>query len=193
MDPNAVLVCAGDSLTAGLNPNSDGDTYVERLRERFGCKVINAGVADDRTADLLARAEKDVLSHNPTAVLIFIGGNDYLNGTPRREFARDLNALVSRVAETSATLVIVEVPSGIIWNTYAGICRRLARRYEILVVPESRLRWWYVRELLIRTYLSDPLTIDGIHLSPSGVTKVADWLEPYLRYAMSHTRPGGPW
>ncbi len=174
VNPDAVLVCAGDSLTAGLNPNSDSDTYVARLRDHLGCKVINAGVADDRTADLLARLDKDVLEHDPTAVLVFIGGNDYLNSTPRRELTEHLDRLVSRIAKTRARIVLVEMPSGIVLNPHAGVYRQVARRYEAVLVPDSHLRWWYLRELLFRELLSNPLTLDGVHLSRSGAMKVAD-------------------
>jgi len=187
IDPAAILVCAGDSLTSGVDPHSDADRYVARLRERLGCRVINAGVAGDRTADLLARLGADVLSHHPTAVLVFIGGNDYLGGTPRREFADHFEALISRIATTGAKPVIVEVPSGLIWNPYAGIYRRTAQRHGAVLVPDSRLRWWYTRELLARRWLNDPLTTDGIHLSPTGATRVADWLAPYVRGALTTT------
>jgi hypothetical protein len=64
---DAVLVCAGDSLTSGIDINSDQETYVARLRERLPCKVLNAGVANDKAADLLARLDKDVVSRRPTA------------------------------------------------------------------------------------------------------------------------------
>ncbi len=183
----AVLVCAGDSLTSGLTPGSDDGTYVARLRERLGCTVINAGVAGNRTGDLLARLSKDVLSRRPTAVLLFIGGNDYLDGTPRRKFAAHFEEVVSRLAASDTRLVIVEVPSGLIWNPYAGICRRAARRNAAILVPESRLRWWYCLELLGARYLADSLTTDGVHLSPTGAAKVADWLAPYVIRALGET------
>jgi hypothetical protein len=112
--PDTVIVCAGDSLTSGVTPGSDADTYVARLRERLVCQVINAGRANDRVGDLLKRLDKMVLSHRPTLVVLFIGGNDYLDGTPRRRFAGELEEAVSRIVAAGCRLVIVEVPSGII-------------------------------------------------------------------------------
>ncbi|MBN1341099.1 MAG: hypothetical protein JXQ73_00360 [Phycisphaerae bacterium] len=185
VDPNAVLVCAGDSLTSGIPPLSADDTYVAHLRKRLGCKVINAGVADNRTGDLLGRLDRDVLSHHPTAVLVFIGGNDYLYGIPRGRFASDLEQVVGRLAAARTRLVIVEVPSGVVWNNFAGIYGRVARRHGAALVRDSRLRCLYVSELLFRKYRSTPMTIDGIHLSPAGAAKVADWLTPYLEAALA--------
>jgi lysophospholipase L1-like esterase len=177
------IVCAGDSLTSGVKPGTDEGTYVASLRDRFGCTVVNAGVANDRTADLLARLDRTVLSHHPDVVLLFIGGNDFLDGTPRSQFAEHLDAIAGRISAFGAKLVIVEVPSGIIWNRFAGVYRQVARRYNAVLVPETPLRLWYSIELLVRDRLSEPLTIDGIHLSPAGAARVADWLAPYLARA----------
>ncbi|MHC4442939.1 MAG: SGNH/GDSL hydrolase family protein [Planctomycetota bacterium] len=175
-----VLVCAGDSLTSGVKIGTDADTYVAHLRQQLGCQVINAGFANDRVSELLARLDKDVLSKKPNVVLLFIGGNDYLDGTPRRTFIERLENVVSRITTTGTKLVIVEVPSGIVWNNYAGIYRKAAQHHDAILVPESRLRWWYSIELLVRDRLKNPLTIDGIHLSPAGAKRVADWLKPYV-------------
>ena len=164
------------------------------IRQLFGIKImlqgvslglINAGVANDKTGDLLKRLDRDVLSHEPATVLLFIGGNDYLDGTPRGLFRERLDAVAGRIASAGCRLVIVEVPSGIIWNRYAGVYRHVARRHGASLVPESRLRLWYSVELLARDRLPEPLTLDGIHLSPAGARRVADWLEPHVR-----VRPG---
>lgn len=181
LDESDVLVCAGDSLTSGVTPGSDDGTYVASLRKRFPCPVINAGVANDKTRDLLRRLDRDVITKKPTTVLLFIGGNDSLDGTPRGDFARHLDEAAGRIARAGARLVIVEVPAGIVWNSYAGLYRRTARRYGAELVPESRLRLWFTAELLARDRLPEPLTIDGIHLSEEGAVRVAEWLEPYLR------------
>jgi len=168
-----------------VNLGSDEETYVARLREALPCQVLNAGRASDRTASLRARLQKDVLSHSPTVVLIFIGGNDYLDDTPRRKFAEQLDNLVGRVVSGGARVVLVEVPSGIVWNPYAGVYRNVASRYGVILVPESKLRLWFSVELLARDSLAQPLTIDGIHLSPGGAAKVAQWLKPYVLAAFT--------
>lgn len=147
--------------------------------------MINAGTAGDRAEDLSDRLERDVLRHQPAVVLLFIGGNDYFERTPRARLAAGLEAIASRITAAGARLVIVEVPTGIVWNQYAGLYRRIANRYGAILVPESRLRLWYSAELLARGRLAEPLTSDGIHLSPAGAIRVADWLAPYARAALS--------
>jgi lysophospholipase L1-like esterase len=177
---DVAIVCAGDSLTSGVRVGDDSDTYVAELRRQFGGNIANAGVANDRTADLLARLDRTVLARRPDIVLLFIGGNDYLDGTPRARFAAALDEVAARVAATGARMVVVEVPTGIVWNPYAGVYRETARRHGAVLVPETPLRIWYTLELLFREHLADPLTIDGIHLTPAGAKRVAGWLGPYL-------------
>ena len=187
--PRAVLVCAGDSLTAGVEPGTDAHTYVARLRATLGCTVINAGRASDRVADLLARFDRDVARHHPTVTLIFIGGNDYMDGTPRADFACDLDRVVGRAAAISR-VIVVETPTGIVWNPYAGVYRTVARRHGADLVPESWLRWWFTCELLAGGWGGPRLTLDGIHLSPAGAARVAAWLAPPVRAALRSAGPG---
>ena len=185
LDAQKVLVCAGDSLTSGVDANIDSETYVARLRSRLDCTVINAGRANDQTADLLARFDEDAGSAPSSVILILIGGNDYLEGTPRSRFAPALDELVRRATATGARIVLVEVPSGIVWDPYAGVYRQVARSHGATLVPGTQLRLWFCAELLFRQWLPNPLTLDGIHLSPNGATRVADWLEPYVRQALA--------
>lgn len=181
---SAVVVCAGDSLTSGVDIRSDDQTYVAELRRRLPCRVVNAGRANDKTVELLSRIQTDVLRETPSVVVVFIGGNDYLDGTPRAEFAKALESVVGEITALGARVVLVEVPTGIVWNPYAGVFRHVASRYGAILVPESMLRLWFSVELLARDHLAESLTIDGIHLSPSGARRVANWLEPYVRDAL---------
>ena len=65
------LVCFGDSLTAG------DSSYVSYLQKTLpDNEIINAGRGGDKTTWALTRLEEAVLSHNPDAVLIFLGAND---------------------------------------------------------------------------------------------------------------------
>ncbi len=181
--PELVLVCAGDSLTSGVEHSTDAQTYVPRLRARLGCAVVNAGVGGDHTRDLIARLDGDVLAHRPDVVLVMIGGNDYLAGTPRRELADQLDEVLARIAASGARIVLVEMPSGIVWNPYAGLYRRAAARHGAILVPDSALRCLFITEFVARPWLRRPRTLDGVHLSPAGSDHVAAWLDPYVRAA----------
>jgi lysophospholipase L1-like esterase len=85
-----VIVCFGDSLTAGHGaavPGVDDPqrAYPAYLEKRLGRPVINAGVSGDTTFDALERLERDVLAYNPSIVIIEFGANDFFKQVPPRE------------------------------------------------------------------------------------------------------------
>lgn len=71
------IVAFGDSLTAGVGASS-GQDYVSELEELADVSIINAGISRDTTADALNRLEEDVLSYDPSTVIVWLGGNDIL-------------------------------------------------------------------------------------------------------------------
>lgn len=80
--PAAVTVVAlGDSITAGLGTTGNND-YVSRLSSRTGVSISNAGRIGDTTGDALNRLDSAVLSREPDIVIVFLGGNDVLQGVP---------------------------------------------------------------------------------------------------------------
>lgn len=74
---NGPIVAFGDSLTAGVG-STGGNNYVNQLEELIEEDIINAGVSGDTTEEALARLQEDVLSHDPRAVIVWLGGNDHL-------------------------------------------------------------------------------------------------------------------
>ena len=75
------VVALGDSITDGL-------TYPHLLKQSFigaGYQepiVMNAGVGGDRAADMSRRLQRDVISRDPTLVLISAGVNDSIDVEP---------------------------------------------------------------------------------------------------------------
>ncbi len=76
-DNEGPVIAFGDSLTEGVGAPA-GQGYVDELEERLGIGVVNAGVSGDTTRDALARLEDDILSEDPSTVIVFLGGNDIL-------------------------------------------------------------------------------------------------------------------
>ncbi len=71
------IVFLGDSLTWG----GYGGDYVGEVRKRVGDRheIINAGVGGNTIINLARRLEHDVLSHEPDAVYVMVGGNDAIS------------------------------------------------------------------------------------------------------------------
>jgi acyl-CoA thioesterase I len=80
-DARPVLLCFGDSLTAGYGVASE-EAYPALLqREMSRYRVINAGLSGDTTAGGLDRLPQ-VLALKPKVVLLELGANDGLRGIP---------------------------------------------------------------------------------------------------------------
>ena len=97
-----VLVCFGDSLTAGYGATVPGmddreHAYPAYLRRRLKTPVINAGVSGDTTFEALERIERDVLPWDPDMVIIEFGANDLFQrislGETRENFEKILSLL----------------------------------------------------------------------------------------------------
>src|SRR3989304_2172458 len=78
-----VVVCFGDSLTAGLGVAPD-ETYPALLAARlhaagYRYRVVNAGVSGDTTAGGLRRVDW-ALRLTPDIVILALGANDGLRG-----------------------------------------------------------------------------------------------------------------
>jgi lysophospholipase L1-like esterase len=66
------IVATGDSITSG----NEYTRWVDFLAWMLNKPIINKGVSGDKTADLLARLDADVIALKPKYCLIMIGTND---------------------------------------------------------------------------------------------------------------------
>jgi len=102
--PNGPIIAFGDSLTLGVGA-SPGEDYVSELEDRLGITIINRGVSGDSTVDALERLEEDVLSSNPSAVIVFLGGNDEI----RRFYEKLSNNLADRNLKDRLDALAIEI------------------------------------------------------------------------------------
>lgn len=103
------IVCLGDSITAGY-PYSPKESWVSICREQLDINLINAGISNDTTADLLRRFEQDVVPHRPQAVLLLAGTNDAWQGIPLQVTEANFWHLVKNVRQIKAQPVMGLMP-----------------------------------------------------------------------------------
>jgi acyl-CoA thioesterase-1 len=86
-----VLVCFGDSLTAGLGtgPGQSYPDYLQSDLDQLGYhyRVDNEGVSGNTTKDGVERLP-EILALRPAVAVVEFGGNDGLRGLPHRGYAR---------------------------------------------------------------------------------------------------------
>lgn len=167
------ILCFGDSLTAGVGAEP-GEDYPSVLARALNRPVINAGVSGNTTADALERLERDVLSRNPKAVVVLLGGNDFLRQKTFEETFGNLDEIVRRIQEKGAMVVLCGVRSGILGNKAKGKYKELAEKRRTALIPD----------ILKGIFGHTSLMKDGIHPNAKGYEIVAERvrkkLEPLL-------------
>ncbi|AOV18490.1 arylesterase [Acidihalobacter aeolianus] len=108
-----VILVLGDSLSAGHGiPLDAGWVHLlaEKLtREGYPYRVVNASIGGDTTAGGLARLPAELARFRPAVVIVELGGNDGLRGTPISTFREQLTRLVDTARSSGARVLLLGV------------------------------------------------------------------------------------
>ena len=175
-----VLVCFGDSITAGYGA-APGKSYPDFLQGKLGrygynYKVVNQGTSGATTKDAVASLP-EVLRLHPDVVIVEFGGNDGLRGLPLTDTEKNLDRVITGLQEAHIKVLLAGItlppnygPDYI--RSFQGIFRDLAAKYHTALVP-----------MLYKDLIHVPGTIqgDGIHPTAKGAEIIADTLYPVLK------------
>jgi len=138
----ADILVLGDSLSAGygLTP---GEGWVELMEQRLegsGLTLLNASVSGETTAGGLARLPDLLVLHEPKWVLLELGANDGLRGTPLNIIQTNLDALASRITESGAKLIVIgiQLPPNYgprYTRAFFNLFPQLAEKFKAPLVP----------------------------------------------------------
>lgn len=163
------IITLGNSITFGRDA-SPGQDFVSLLSQRIGQPIINAGVPGDTTADGLARLESDVLSQNPRIVIIFLGGNDFLQNLPTAQTFANLRSIVDQIHARGSIVVLVGLRGRNFFFDYDLQFRNIAQATGAAHVPN-----------VLQGIAGNPfLTTDLVHPTNAGHKIIADRIEPFL-------------
>lgn len=179
-----ILVCYGDSITAGLGLPS-GQAYPEDLQKLldahgYAYKVVNQGTSGATTKDALAGLPY-VLRMHPAIVIVEFGGNDGLRGWPVDQTRDNLDQLLTVLEKAHVKILLAGITLPPDYGrdyirSFDAIFRSLAAKHHIPVVP-----------MLYKDLINVPETIqgDGIHPTAKGSAIIAGTLysalQPLLR------------
>ena len=170
LDPTRdTVVFLGDSITSGHGLPLEA-TFALRLGAALGVNVRNAGISGDVTAGGLRRLETDVLAYRPKLVVVELGVNDAFGRRPPAETLGNLRAIVRRIRQDGAGVVLVHIsPAPIAPDGYR-------QGYSAVAREEGA---WLVEDFLAGVVPG--LTTDGLHPNEEGHARLAARLEPVLR------------
>lgn len=175
------LLIVGDSLSSGFGL-ATGASWVDRLGARLEKRtpdwhVVNASVSGDTTQNGLQRLQPALVRHHPQGVLIELGGNDALRGTPPGVIRQNLVTMIRQAKAAGAWVVLLEAP--VLPNygkPYADAVAKLyvdvAREERIVRVP------CFVCGVGV---VPGMMQADGIHPNEKAQGWVLDAVWPYIK------------
>ncbi len=179
-DGRPVVVCFGDSLTAGYGVDPD-DSYPSRLqadldRDGYHYRVVNMGISGETTKDGLARVDR-IIALKPAIAIVEFGGNDGLRGIPVSSSRANLDSIVAHLhtAGVQVMLAGITLPpqfSGAYIQQFNETYTLLAKKYSVPLYP-----------FLLKDVYGVPGSIqqDGIHPTAQGCLQVARNMEGFLQ------------
>lgn len=182
--PLPVIVCFGDSLTAGRGApaNDSYPDFLQRLLKQQGYhyRILNMGISGDTTKDGVARLP-DVLAAHPSIVVVEFGGNDGLRGLPITATRANLDQIITTLLRAHVQVVLagITLPPNYGANYIHAMNETYvlaAKKYHVRLLP-----------FLYQGVYEIPGTIqaDGIHATAKGNALVAKnvftLLKPLLR------------
>lgn len=143
LDKRPLVVCFGDSLTAGYGTEA-GQTYPDYLQagldsRGYKYRVVNAGISGNTTKDGVERVN-GIVALKPAVVVVEFGGNDGLRGLRIEDSRANLDKIIAtlKASDTKIVLAGITLPPDYgpdyirqFNETYA----LLAKKYRVPMLP----------------------------------------------------------
>ncbi len=195
------IVAMGDSTTAGTPgwksrieapPAGSGDETSQYaywlMRAEPAWEVINQGVNGERSDQILARFERDVIAEKPAAVVIIAGVNDVYQGRPVEHVVEGLRTMYDRGRRMN-----IPVVAGTIVPYNTATPEQNARMHEINAwIRDTAGKDPAIAFVDTRAAAAAPGNIDRLfespdelHPSAAGYRRMADAILPVLRSVLT--------
>lgn len=176
-----LILVVGDSIGAayGLPVERGWTQLLERRlrREGYDYRVLNASVTGDTTRGGLARLPDLLERHDPSIVILELGGNDGLRGISTREMRQNLERMVERSREAGARVLLLgmRLPpnyGAAFTERFHQVYHRVAREQDLPLVP-----------FLLEGVATDEtlMQADGIHPNAAAQPVLLDNVWPRLQ------------
>ena len=142
-DNRPVLVCFGDSLTAGLGTDP-GESYPDYLQtdldaRGYRYRVVNEGISGNTTKDGVERLNT-ILALKPSVVVVEFGGNDGLRGLPIQDSRANLDRIIAtlKAGGTKVALAGITLPPDYgpdYIKQFDATYTLLAKKYRVPMLP----------------------------------------------------------
>lgn len=184
-DSPTILVI-GDSISAGFGiPLQQGWVALlgkELQRRQHSATIVNASISGDTSQGGLTRLPTLLQQHQPDLVIIELGGNDGLRGTPIGLIRQNLQQMISlsREANSAILLIGMQIPPNY-GRKYSDLFREifptLAHQNSVPHVP-----------FLLEKVATRPgmMQADGIHPTAAAQPQMMEEVLPHILHWLKH-------
>jgi acyl-CoA thioesterase-1 len=174
------ILALGSSLTQGygLPPGTEFTVQLQAALKGAGIDAVvtNAGVSGDTSAGGLSRLDWSLADH-PDAVILELGSNDMLRGTPPAETEKNLRAILDKLKAAHVKVLLTGMHAqrnlGADYvRQFDAIYPRLAKQYDVLFYP------FFLDGVALNPKLNQA---DGMHPNPAGVKIVVARMLPSVK------------
>lgn len=172
-----VIVAFGDSLTAGyqLPPDAAFPVQLEKALRAKGhdVRVVNSGVSGDTASEGLARFDW-AMPDEADAVILELGANDALRGTPVAETKKALGQILTRLKQRETDVLIAGMEAPRNWGDdyvtqFRAMYETLAKTHGAPLYP------FFLDGVAMDASLS---LSDGLHPNAEGVARIVERILP---------------
>ena len=177
------ILVFGDSLSAAYGiPRASGWVNLlqqELQRSHPQYKVVNASISGETASGGRQRIAPALRQHSPDTVILELGANDGLRGTPIADIENNLSAIIqqSQKGNGKVLLVGIQLPPNYGQNytdQFKAIYSRLAQRHKVELVP-----------FMLKNIQPEQFQADNLHPTASAqaliLQTILDKLKPLLK------------
>ena len=133
------ILIMGDSISAGFGIDKEKG-WVNLLTNRLNTlkttyNVINASISGETTRGGANRIKTLLAQHSPNIVIIELGGNDGLRGSPIKGITKNLNYMIQQSQNSGAKVLLLgmQIPP----NYGESYSRLFAQQYKKLALERN--------------------------------------------------------
>lgn len=176
--PQTILVF-GDSLSAAYGmPRASGWVHLlqqELQRSDPQYTVVNASISGETTSGGHRRIAQALRQHTPGIVILELGANDGLRGTPLPNIEANLSAMIQEARQDNRKVLLVgiQLPPNYGKNytdQFKAIYSRLAQRHHVGLVP-----------FMLEKIRPEQFQADGLHPDASAQAQILQTILDKLR------------
>ena len=190
------IVALGDSTTAGTPafksplespPAGSGDETSQYafwlMKAHPEWVVLNRGINGQRSDEIRARFERDVVQNAPAAVVIIAGVNDIYQGRSVDHVTAQLQAMYARAAGAGIPLVAGSI---VPFNTATPEQNQRMRQVNDWIRRQPKVTFADTRGAVAASGNPDMLfeSPDGLHPTAAGYRRMADVIDAALQQAL---------